>query len=266
MVDFGPCGPWPVRWSCDISAESPTLTGMAVNSATSILWALSGRRYGLCTVTVRPCRQDCFNGLGPWSAWAGPWEGPWTDTVSSYPFSMWWLPTLCGSCSGSCSCTVLSEVLLPAPVSSVVSVMMDGTPMATGSYRLDDNRKLVRLDGAQWPYCNDLLKDDTHIGTWSVTAQYGEDVPDLGRLAVGELACEIIKAASGADCRIPIGVKELVRQGVTLQIPDFADYLKSGMTGLYLTDMFLSSVNPHRLQRRSKTYSVDRPAFRRAGS
>ena len=62
-AEFGPCADWPVRWSCDISAESPVLTGYAVGMATRVLWALSGRRFGTCTVTLRPCRRDCYD---PW--------------------------------------------------------------------------------------------------------------------------------------------------------------------------------------------------------
>lgn len=261
-ADFGPCSDWPITWPCDVSAASPALTGYAVSMATRVLWRLSGMQFGTCTVTLRPCRRECYE-TWPWG-----WS-QFNDIASSpTPLSDWryWFPVSCGACSSGCSCAAVSEVLLPSPVSSIVSVKLDGTPLATGSYRVDNNRLLVRTDGGQWPYCNDLSKDDTHTGTWSVTAAYGQDVPAGARLAMGELACEIVKAGQGEDCRLPPGVIQLARQGVTIQYPDVGQLLKNGRTGLYLVDLFLASENPHGLQQRARFYSVDHPSVRRAGT
>lgn len=262
MADFGPCEDWPCYWTCDISTYSPELTGYAVSAATRILWALSGRRFGLCTTTLRPCAEDCHTGGGyPFS---GSWE--WSVGYAMPPWDFYRLPYCSGGCAGHCSCSDLSEVRLPSPVDHVVTVKMDGTPMATGAYRLDNNRLLVRTDGSRWPRCNDLNKGDDQPGTWSVTAAYGEDVPDSGRLAMGELACEIAKAGSGIDCRLPPAVTQLVRQGVTISVPDFGQILLHGRTGLYLVDMFLAAENPKSLRQRARVYDVDRIAPRRAGS
>lgn len=262
MADFGPCENWPVYWTCDTSAYSPELTGYAVSAATRILWSLSGRRFGLCTVTLRPCAEDCRSAGGyPFS---GAWE--WQAGYAPAPWDFYRTLYCSGGCGGTCSCSNLSEVRLPSPVDSIVEVRMDGTPMATGGYRLDNNRLLVRTDGQRWPRCNDLTKADDQPGTWSVTARYGEDVPDSGRLAMGELACEISKAGKGIDCRLPPGVTQLVRQGVTIQYPDIGQLLKDGRTGLYLVDLFLAAENPHRLQQRARVYDVDRMLPRRAGS
>lgn len=256
-ASFGPCSAWSPHWICDVSAESPTATGRAAMMATEVLWALSGRRFGTCEVTLRPCRRECYD--TPWWSTFGP---PWSSTsyvgFAEYP----WFQMSCGGCQGSCSCAEVSEVILPNPVSSVTQVKIDGVPV-TGIYRMDNNRLLVRTDGQRWPRCNDLSKNDSQPGTWSVTALYGEEVPTSGQLAVGELACEIIKATNGLDCRLPPGVKELARQGVTISIPDFGDLIKDGRTGLYLVDMFLFSVNPSQLATRSRTYSPDRVAHRR---
>lgn len=261
-ADFGPCSDWPVYWTCDVSAESPALTGYAVNMATRVLWSLSGRRFGTCTTTLRPCRRTCYDSF-PWG-----WS-QWDDTAfpaTPWPDWRYWFPLSCGQCMTDCSCSDVSEVVLPSPVSSIVSVKLDGTPMATGSYRVDNNRLLVRTDGQQWPVCNDLSKNDDQPGTWTVTAAYGEDVPASGRMAMGELACEIIKAGRGEDCRLPPGVTSLVRQGVSIQYPDIGQLLKDGRTGLYLTDMFLTSENPDGLKARARVYSVDRPTQRRTNT
>lgn len=261
-LDTGPCSDWTPYWICDVSAVSPVLTGYAVNAATRVLWSLSGRRFGTCTATIRPCRKDCYD-TWPygWSLWDRTVMSGWTESDYRY-----WFPLGCGSCSGGCACSSVSEAVLPSPVSSVVQVKVDGTPLVTGAYRVDNNRLLVRTDGLKWPLCNDLNKDDTQVGTWSVTAAYGEDVPQAARFAVGELACEIIRAATGTDCRLPPGVTTLARQGVTISIPDFGDLFKDGRTGLYLVDMFLAAENPHRLVQRARVYDVDSPVVRRAGT
>lgn len=269
MTDaFGPCSPWTPIWMCDVSTQSPTATGNAVAAATGIVWAMSGRQFGLCTTTLRPCRRNCFD-----DAWWGMYGSSWSSAYYGSGYSYgglaspgFWFDLSCGSCSGGCSCTEVSEVVLPSPVSSIVSVMMDGTPMATGAYRVDDNRLLVRTDGQRWPRCNDLTKADTQAGTWSVTATYGRDVPVAGQLAVGELACEILKAMDGQDCRLPAGVTQLVRQGVSVTVPTVGTLIKEGITGLYFTDQFIASVNPAKLKRASRTYSVDHKPPRRVGT
>lgn len=263
MTDFGPCADWPVTWMCDVSTTSPAATGQAVEVATYWLWAMSGRQFGTCTVTLRPCRRDCADGYG--MADLGP---PWTPGMYPVPALIGglWFNIACGSCGDTCACTSLSEVVLPAPVSSVVSVKVDGSPLATGSYRVDDNRLLIRTDGGEWPTCNDLRRADTADNTWSVTAEYGQPVPEMGRHAAGELACEILRAKRGEDCRLAPSVQSLVRQGVTLQFPNFHEVLAEGLSGLYITDMFLRAVNPNGLPRRAKTYSVDRAAHRRVGT
>lgn len=260
-ADFGPCADWPVRWICDVSTESPTATGAAVTAATYVLWALSGRQFGTCTTTLRPCREECYDDTW-WSMYGTPWTSFWDYSGSSYP----WFSLGCGACRGTCSCTQLSEVKLPSPVQSITVVKLDGVAAATGTYRLDNNRLLVRTDGQAWPRCNDLTKDDTQPGTWSVTAVYGQPVPKMAEVAMGELACEIIKAMNGEECRLPAGVTQLTRQGVSISIPDIGDLFRDGKTGLYLVDMFLTAANPHKIVQRGRVYSPDRIIHRRAGT
>jgi hypothetical protein len=259
----GPCADWPVTWTCDITTLNPAVTGVAVSMATETLWALTGMRFGTCEITLRPCRRDCQTG-GFYDDFGPPW------TSSYYPqpalIGGLWFNLTCGSCPGDCSCTRVSEVVLPAPVNTVVEVLIDGTPMVSGAYRLDNHRLLVRTDGGEWPRCNDLSLDDTEVGTWSVRATYGEALPDGAALAMGQLACEIAKAAAGGDCKLPAGLQQLVRQGVTISYPDVGELFRQGRTGLYLVDMFVNTWNPYGLRQRSRVYSVDRPSVRRAGT
>lgn len=258
----GPCADWPVTWVCELSTLNPAVTGAAVSMATETLYALTGMRFGLCSVTLRPCRSDC--GDGSFYDDFGP---PWTARSWPQPALIGglWFNLTCGGCSSGCSCGSVSEVRLPAPVYDVTEVVIDGVVLAASAYRLDNNRLLVRTDGGQWPRCNDL-SEDSGPGTWSVTARYGEPLPEGAALAMGELACEIAKAADGQDCRLPPGVERLVRQDVTISYPDIGELFKQGRTGLYLVDMFVATWNPAGLRQRSRVYRVDAPTVRRAGT
>lgn len=263
-ADFGPCEDWPVYYPCDVAGVDSALLARALRFATEVVWALSGRQFGLCTVTLRPCRRDCSD-VSPygwsWSEWPAGLTYPTPALIGGA-----WFNLVCGGCGDNCSCNRVSEVDLPAPVHDVVQVKVDGTPLVTGAYRLDDNRHLVRIDGGEWPRCNDLNRSDAQIGTWSVTARFGQDVPEGGAWAVGELTCQYVAGATGADCRLPQSVTQLVRQGVTIQFDIVSELLKEGLTGLYFVDSFITTWNPSHLRRRSRTYSVDVPDPRRAGS
>jgi hypothetical protein len=260
-MSYGLCEAWPARWCCDISDKNAGEVDQARQAASEILDALSGRQFSTgCEVTLRPCRRDCAEAPWGWVEWPGVgW--PQAALIGGL-----WFNLMCGTCPGTCSCSRLSEALLPAPVNTITSVKVDGSPLATGSYRVDDARVLVRLDGEEWPRCQDFTLADTQAGTWSVTATYGQDVPVLGELAVGELACEILRACAGEDCRLPANVTQLVRQGVTIQMPDPNELLKEGSLGLRLVDLFIKTYNAHGLPARSRVYSVDRPPARRVST
>lgn len=253
----GPCEPWPANFVCDITCESPSATGTAVQMATEVLWALSGRQFGLCEVTLRPCRRDCADGY--WDTQFVPWSGTYPQPAL---IGGQWFNLVCGGCGGDCSCTTISEVVLPNVVNEVLEVKVDGQVLDAGEYRVDNGNLLVRL-GADWPRCQELNLPDTEEDTWSVTAVYGLEVPEAGQWAVGELACELLKGMRGEECRVPANVTQMQRQGVTY---NFSELLKDGKLGMYFTDLFLGSFNPNGLTSRSRTYSVDRAPARRVGT
>jgi hypothetical protein len=249
--DFSPAASWSVIWPCDISTESPTATGLAVSFASEVLWALTGQRFGFTTVKLRPCRTYASSTPFP-DGWQ-PWPGlQWSDVNTGWGTGAgWYFNFDCGGCQ------YVTTVELPAPVHAITEVRVDGSVLATSAYRLDEGRYLTRVDGTTWPVNNNLLAADTVVGTWSVTAQYGESVPSGASLAVGELACEYLKGLSGQDCRLPRSVTQLARQGVTISLPDMSSQFDSGLTGLYFCDMFIHAWNPHGLRARSRSYSVD---------
>jgi hypothetical protein len=169
-----------------------------------------------------------------------------------------WYNLGCGTCVGDCECSELEVAIMPDNVISVVEVRLDGAPMVTGGYDVQRGRELVRTDGGRWPTCQEMALPDTEPGTWSVTAVFGREVPDLGQYAVGEFVCQFVRASTGEDCRLPPGVTSLARQGVTISFPDLNELAEQRRTGLFFVDAFIDSVNPNRLDQASAVYSVDR--------
>ena len=262
-----PCETLPVIWVSDcLTTLSAAVTGAALAAASELIWTLSGRRFGLCTTVLRPCRREC-QGM-PWPAGSGIWPNVWAG--QTYPLPFWWngqwLNLICGACASDCSCSAVEEFVLPGGVYAITKILIDGVELSSSKYRLDDNRLVVRTDGGSWPLCNNLGSNDDQTGTWSVTAQWGEPLPVIGKIAIGELACEFGKYLGGQECDLPESVTSLSRQGVSLTFADPNEVLDKGRLGLHFTDMFLSAYNPGGLRARSQVYSVDGPNPRRAGS
>lgn len=266
----GPCSTWDPIWCCPLTSESPMTTGVAAQIATEILYNLSGQIFDQCEFTIRPCRRECndgawWGGLGGWGAsWA--WGG-WNFWPMPALIGGNWFNLTCGGCAGSCSCTELSEALLPSPVASITQVKLDGVVLVNGTdYRVDDFRKLVRLGGESWPVCQDMTLADTEDNTWSVTLVVGEAVPMLGRLAVAELACELRAFCNGDECAIPFSARSISRQGITIDLPTVEEQLRRGLLGLRWCDQFVATYNPRRLMAVPLVFDVDGENFRRAGT
>lgn len=259
------CDGWEPTLTCDLPTGAYAVSGTALAMAAEVLYAFSGRRFGLCTVTRRPCRSSCYGET--WPAVLGT-----TGAVAggTYPqpllYAGEWYNITCGSCGGDCSCSRVSEVALDGPVYDVTQVKVDGEILTPDvDYRLDDWRLLVRLGGETWPLCNDLNLADTEEGTWSVTYRTGQPVPELGKLALGVMLDEFTKMLlCNSDCRLPKAVQSLSRQGVSLTLIDPNQLFDARRTGLYLPDLFISTFNPGGLRRRSQVYDVDSPQRRRA--
>lgn len=254
MSGYGPCDPWPVRWQCDTAAISDARLDEYQRAATEFLWAASGRRFGTCTLTYRPCRRECVT--PGWVEWTWTQSG-WATWPHPALIGGLWYNLTCGSCIGSCECRELEVALMPENVLQVVEVRLDGSPLVSGGYDVQRGRELVRTDGKAWPACQRMELPDTQPNTWSVRATFGREVPTLGELAAGELACQFVRAATGEDCRLPPGVTQLVRQGVSITFPDLNELARQRRTGLFSVDAFLDAVNPYRLDQPSAVYRVD---------
>lgn len=262
----GPCD-WPLDVTCVPAwAETPPNVQVAATEwATFILWALTGRQYGGCQYTVRPCGPTCGM-LQRYLTWpvnaasasgAGyPWMIPWIDN------GLW---RNCG-CAGGCSCAPRCQVALPGSVATVDEVRVDGVVLDPSAYRLDSvgtQPMLVRIDGECWPECQDLDLPLTEPGTFAVTFTAGKAVPVAGQIAAGKLAGEFAKACVGAECALPQQLASLSRNGVEVTVVDPTLLLENGLTGIADVDLFIRSVNPTGRRTRTRVLSPDirRPRF-----
>lgn len=255
----GPCLTWDPIW-CDVPTSGLEITGTMLGIATEILWAKSGRQFDQCTTTLRPCRKDCWGGSWPfydrWNEFGRSWPYP-------YNWAGQWFNLGCGGCPGSCSCSILYEAKLPQPINRVVEIIVDGAIMPTGSYKVYDFQTLIRTDGQAWPMCNDLNKNTNQTGTWAVTVSLGTPVPPAGKLAVGELTAELVRACTGQSCKLPSPVQQIVRQGVSMTFLDPNQMFADGKIGLYFCDLFLSTYNPQGIAARAQVIDVDGRSPRR---
>ena len=228
-----PCDWEPDMSCCPIWEQiSAPQQAFALQVATEIVWLLSGRRFGLCEITVRPCRTPC-TGM---PSWPWPTSGPLGAAYTPVMDGGQWLNIACGSCPDECSCSTLCSVVLPGPVDSVTEVKRDGAVVPAGEYVVLDHRELVaRSDtGECWPTCQDLSLPDTEPGTFSVRYRQGIPVPPGGLNAAATLACELGKACANlSGCRLPKRVQSVTREGVQLAFIDPMDFLSEGLTGIY---------------------------------
>jgi len=262
------CAPWPATY-CNLTGLNPAVTGIALQAASDILYMLSAQQFGLCTFTFRPCRDDCFGNFGGWPFLGGGWWQWGGGMLWPRPvlFDGAWFNLTCGSCPGSCSCGPLETTMLPGPVNQILEVKVDGTPLPSSAYRVDNFRELIRLDGGRWPICQNMAAADDQPNTWSVTAVIGQEVPAAGQLAVGELIVEIANSICGQACKLPAGTTTVTRQGITVDVLSLQDLLKQGLLGLRFSDIFVATYNPNHLRAAPLVFDVDRPNQpRRAGT
>lgn len=249
---------WPVSFVGCSSTEAfdvlpPEDQARVLSLAADFLWNWTDKAFGLCEVTIRPCRVECT------------YSEPLVDWRLLRSPSRWVLGSghmsgnvLCGKCGSTCTCGPSSPALvLPTPVSSIESVVIDGEELPATSYRLEGGRRLVRQDGEGWPTCQDLALLPGVPGTWSVTLLVGTPVPEGGQIAAGILAVEFAKAMRGdKGCALPKNWQSITRQGVSISAQDMESY-DEGRTGIWLVDSWIASVKAPKPRFGARVYSVD---------
>lgn len=257
-----------------LAGISPTMAALVERMATAYLWNWTGRQFGTCPITIRPCKDSC---LDSWTTYRGRGGAnaylPWTEGGYGGPLApglingQWYNFGCGGNCdTDPCSCTYVPTITLAGPVESVSEVRINGVVLATTSYRLDNHSYLVRTDGSDWPVCQDMngnpLTDDD---TFSVTYNIGVTVPAGGQVAAGVLACQMGKAACGdKGCQLPQRLQSLTRQGVTMTVLDsYGQLYMHGTTGLWIVDSWVASINASNKRAGMRIASPDRRPTRR---
>lgn len=233
-------------------AEALAIQNGAEDMAVQTLWALSGRQFGINTVTVRPCRIERSFGSG-----TGGWRrgffgdgfgegGLVTSYVLSWEGDMGWVNLPCGCVGGQCRVSGPRLIHLPGPAQTIDNVTLHGTVIDPSGYALEGNN-LFRV-GNIWPF-QDLSRPAGEPGTWSVTYDKGIPVPNGVAQLTGQLALEYLNAVKApSKCRLPRNVVAVSRNGVSYQVYDPTTFYAAGKTGMPEIDLWLMSVNPNHIQ------------------
>lgn len=254
------CEPWPLSpvclpecWSVE-PEEWTSRQRHAVYIAYRMLSKLSGGVFGLCRVTLRPCRQSVCAGSFPYLGVplnASPWVPVLHD---GKPYNI-----ACG-CVGDCGCGPICEIPLDGPVYDVLSVKVDGVEVDPESYRVDRTARgdmLVKQGGPCWPECQDLELPDDEPGTWSVTYRRGAVPDEDGQLALSLLAVEVDKLCEGrSGCVLSERITRVVREGIEIELDTMAD-VRAGLTGIPFVDRWILAVNPYGARLPMRAYSPD---------
>jgi hypothetical protein len=239
---------------CD-GDERPSDNDQARRIATEVVWALSGRQFGVCRVDdFRPrCRAgSCRHILDTFGYADGYIDGMLARMIPVEFLTSWDLRT-----NYACWGQHGRAYDLGRHVRRVLEVVVDGVVLDPSTYRLDRHRWLIRTDGHMWPSCQDVWKAVTETGTWAVTFERGRPVPDVARDAAASLATEVYRARCGSGvCRLPRRASQVARKDVTIQLVDATAFLDKGRTGLVEVDLFLAAVNPKGLKRSARVGSV----------
>lgn len=257
-VTPGSCD-WDINEACLpsdwLTAYTADQRARAISFATFVLDALTGHQFSQCPITVRPCGPGCglFNGYTTWSVGAPSYGGPGPWMVPYVVNGVW---RNC-SCAGGCTCLPDCRVDLGVPVAAITEVKVNGLVLDPSAYELQ-GRFLVRVDGGEcWPSCQDTATPDTEDGTFAVSFRPGRNLPEAGRIAAADLAVEFAKACVGGSCALPAQISSLTRQGVDVEFVDPTEVLTEGRTGVRTADLFIASVNPTGMRRRSQVMSPD---------
>jgi len=255
------CYPPGADWGCaytldqlDDMREKPEVLAVMERSealAWMTLAALTADQVGTCPITVRPCKAGCTGGgvyLAAPAGFSGHYAGVQTGRAGFNPHvgvQGQWVNS-CG-CSTDCSCGTLCEAILPGPVGDILEVWLNGALLDPTAYRVDNGTRLVRTDGECWPTCQDMAQDAHGVDAFSVTYYRGA-APDVVLLWIaGLLAVEWFKACtSDKTCRLPRGVRNVSRQGVSYQIEQ--NLFSEGTTGIPEVDALIARYNPYGLK------------------
>lgn len=222
----------------------------AAQTASYLLWAMSGRKYtGETTVTERYTCVLRNNRMGPSIKTSSPvLFGGDVYNIPSGDYDEYSELTSDGMSPDS------RIRLRGRPVTKIHAIRnRNGEILDPSSYYLVDHSTIHIKAGTPWTPCNT-----------EITYSYGTPVPVAGKMAARKLAIEFARLWSGDEmCELPQRVTSVSRQGVSYTILDNQEFIDELRTGLYEIDLFLKVVNPDNARRKSKVFSPDQPRARR---
>jgi hypothetical protein len=225
----------------------------AVQTASYMLWALSGRKFsGITTVTERyvtTLDPHIRAGVSRLNYQPILLDGR-VENVAMGGFGRYSHHDFLGDGTSS-----YSRVRLRGrKVVKVHSLRDDnGNIIDPSTYYLYDHSTVLGTRGAKWTSQN-----------VEVTYTYGTPPPTAGRAAARMLAIELVRLYENDDrCALPQRVTSVVRQGVVYTILDNQSFIDELKTGIYAVDLFLKTTNPDKARARSRVFSPDVPRARR---
>lgn len=237
------CAPWatpadlcftPGGDTTDCETGSPTPLvykwdpEVVIMAVSNILYIRTGRRYpGVCERDpVWPCVAHC-----------------WSDRHECVP------------------CCNLSTIILPSdyPVVEITEISEDGVELDPDAYRLERNR-VIRMDGEGWKRNSFGLPCADNLVETIVTYTAGVAPPPELVMATAALTDELLKSCNGQTCALPANVTSFSRRGMTVELTDLAELLKSGATGIPIVDHALAAHVPL-----ANTMTMTDPAARYRG-
>jgi hypothetical protein len=210
--------------------EQDTMEALAANGANMLLWALTGRRWGVFETTGEKYRVvTCQSALWPTTGTRRTLE-----------------PGIGGGvCHGGCCRLELAR----RPVIEVLAVSQFSEPLEDWT-----------LNGSQLTLLGGECRGCSACGDDTITVDYRHGIPwpPFAAAALGELQSEFIAGMSGNGvCRLSSRAVSVSRQGVTVDMQALSSEYAEGRTGLPLTDALITTVNPNGLKQRPRIVSPD---------
>jgi hypothetical protein len=136
------------------------------------------------------------------------------------------------------------------PIISVSSVETLTGVLPSADYQVANRSVIYLTNKTPWNF----------NGGITVTYEYGQMPPAMGRMAAIDLAEEFLLSINDpAECALPDRVTQVTRLGLSFTMKDPAVLAAMRMTGLASVDLFLSVANPAGAFKKPRVITPDRP-------
>lgn len=217
-----------VNYHPDVKGIPADIAMDCIDTATQILYGLSGRKYRGTRITqeLYTCNHGGLCGIGASMGYSHLRRAH--DPIIQ---------------------------LRQRPVQKVLQVSLDvtGAILPSALWQVANARFLEPTRTGGWSPCQGVR----------VTYLHGLEPTRAAKNAALALAGNLALSHQGSSaCQLPATVTSVSRQGLSFSILDPQDFLQDGRTGLYQVDLFLKTVNPDKARARAKITLSDGPRGR----